>query len=291
MSECLCFRELSMGSAIRHLLRMLAIFDALSLASMILMSFRNWDWLRNYENRFTIVMWSTLWLHVITMICLNASIWTTMAVLVERFLAICKGVKSNRYHLTYTAPIIITSILWNLRRLFELTVEHVVEPDYEAVILTFTELRHNETYMTVVSLIDALICHLIPILITVVLQVLVYKTVSKGTTNFELRQDHSIATMVSLVPLVLAPCLSITIFFKFYDVVTHGKYYEYLDWIEIVSEMSTIGVAINSSVKIGLYCAKNPTFRNLFLESLRLKRKSTTIATSNHLEENVMMMS
>ena len=56
---------------------------------------------------------------------LTGSVWTTVAVSIERYLSVCRGYRSDRVHLFYTAPILFFSIFFNAPRVLEMYTGYV----------------------------------------------------------------------------------------------------------------------------------------------------------------------
>lgn len=88
--------ELDMLPTFRHLLKMLAAFDATFLIfTLSLFCISSWSETYNEMVR----PWLTpYWLPVIQ-IALTGSVWTTMAVSVERYLTVCLSYRSNKVRL------------------------------------------------------------------------------------------------------------------------------------------------------------------------------------------------
>merc|ERR1719312_2287531 len=110
--------ELEMMKSIRHLLKLLAGFDAVFLAfTMTLFCPAAWsDFYYTYCKP-----WMTPYMLPVIQLTLTGSVWTTVAVSVERYLSVCRSYRSDhRIHLFYTAPILAASFLFNGPRVLEL---------------------------------------------------------------------------------------------------------------------------------------------------------------------------
>ncbi len=80
-------------------------------------------------------------------LALTGSVWTTMAVSIERYLTVCMGYRPNKVqHLFYTAPILLLSLLFNIPRCFEL--QTIIGPVNSTVVNETTGDQYNITRYT-----------------------------------------------------------------------------------------------------------------------------------------------
>ena len=178
----------------RHLLKMLAGFDATFLI-FTLSLFCISSWSDGYDSY--IRPWLTpYWLPIIQ-IALTGSVWTTMAVSVERYLTVCLSYRSNTVqHLFYTLPISVFAILFNIPRFFELeTVKEVrimaeyndtlgqhVNVTREMPVINATEIRADPSYSRDYVLIaNSFALAFIPTIVLIILNSLIFRTISKAT--------------------------------------------------------------------------------------------------------------
>ena len=69
--------------------------------------------------------WMTPYMLPCIQLTLTGSVWTTVAVSIERYLSVCRGYRSDRVHLFYTAPILFFSIFFNAPRVLEMYTGYV----------------------------------------------------------------------------------------------------------------------------------------------------------------------
>lgn len=245
--KVLSSRDLDMLPTFRHLLKMLAVFDATFLIFTVTL-FCISSWSSTY-NEFVRPWLTPYWLPVIQ-ISLTGSVWTTMAVSIERFLTVCLSYRSNTVqHLFYTLPIVLFSLVFNIPRFFELTTVEVpgytmmynetlganVNTSIDIPKLEATTLRTNPRYSRDYVLIaNSFALGFIPMIVLIILNSLIFRwvevvlmfdalrvyllfvsrTISKATKlhnaiSSTKRRDHSVAMMLIAIVVVFIICHSL----------------------------------------------------------------------------------
>merc|ERR1719414_703517 len=131
--------------SIKHLLKMLAAFDAVFLLfTLTLFCISAWS---EHFNDF-IRPWLTPYFLPVIQISLTGSVYATVAVSVERFLTVCcsyrhavasvapDGTASKIFHLSYTLPILVFSFAFNITRFFELRTEKIYKNVTETLLIS-----------------------------------------------------------------------------------------------------------------------------------------------------------
>lgn len=285
-------KDLDMLPTFRHLLKMLAGFDATFLI-FTLSLFCVSSWSPTYD-QYVRPYLTPYWLPVIQ-IALAGSVWTTMAVSVERYLTVCCSYRSNKVqHLYYTVPIIVSSFLFNAPRFFELRTGLVLrnetiynETTGEEVNITImkpelqpTELRKDPGYSRDYVLIaNSFALAFFPMLALVVLNSLIFRTISKATERHNAisshqRRDHKVAMMLIILVVVFIICHSLRSIINTYEciqLVMYGELKNWPDWIQVLVHGNHFALVFNSSINIMIYACKDDKFLNVLLITIHMR--------------------
>ena len=229
--------------------------------------------------------WSIILFPLINILC-TISIYLTLAVSFERYLAICKPLfyHEHLWHVkVFLIPIFIFSILYNIPTMFELhwmvgsgkvngtniTVNYGAFP---------TELRLNSKYEEIYKLWgDTIILTIIPIIILIILNTFIfkemkrYKNYQSGNVSEEVTrqvQVHMAEINLIIVGIFLL-CHTFRQIPTFHHVFYHKKNYfssankcNYKELIYSITEISQLAVVFNSSIPFYVYSFKSWLFRN-----------------------------
>ena len=281
-----------MMASIRHLLKMLAGFDATFLVfTLTLFCISSWsDYYNDYFRP-----WLTPYMLPVIQIALTGSVWTTVAVSVERYLTVCLNYRSDKIHLFYTAPILMVSFVFNVPRFFELrtvvephnvtrfdeiTNETIITDVIEKPIVMPTDFRKDPGYSRDYVLIaNSLGVVFIPIITLVVLNSLIFRTITKATQRHNAissnqRRDYSVAMMLILIVVVFVICHSIRTIINTFECIQFSLYRElkyWPFWIKILVHVNHFALVVNSSINILIYCCKDEKFFNVLLVTIGIR--------------------
>ena len=181
------------------LMLVLAIFDLLLIISMFcIFSLPQFSDSDTYKSShlwyFQIMVW--VWVLPVAHICATGSTYLTVAVSVERYLAICRPL----YHRTHSwpthffvIPILSFSIFYNVPKFFEMesttTLEEKNGTNMSFPQIKLTELRANPYYYQMYSLCSNFIINgIIPFALLIVLNVLITKKLRKYQSRSIIRR-------------------------------------------------------------------------------------------------------
>lgn len=290
--KVLSSRDLDMLPSFRHLLKMLAGFDATFLIfTLSLFCFSSWS---NYYDDYIRPVLTPYWLPVIQ-IALTGSVWTTMMVSVERYLTVCLSYRSPKVqHMIYTFPIIFFAFLFNIPRFFELTTgieatnvtiyNETLGQAYNVTIykpvLEPTEIRRDPLYSRYYVLIaNSFALAFIPMTALVILNACIFRTISKATRRHNAissnqRRDHSVALMLISVVVVFIICHSIRSIINTYECIQMAMYGElkhWPGWIQTMVHVNHFALVVNSSINILIYACKDDKFQHVLLVTIGVR--------------------
>ncbi len=245
------------------------------------------------------------WLPVIQ-IALTGSVWTTIAVSVERYCTVCLSKRYNTVqHLCYTLPILGFSFVFNIPRFFELVTELV--PVNETVVVNATtgeeanvtvykpfleptDFRRNAQYSRdYVVIANSIALVVIPFFALIVLNSCIFRTINRATRlhntiSSHQRRDHKVAMMLITIVVVFVICHSIRSIVNIYECIqmaVYGDLKYWPSWVQTLVNINHFALVVNSSINILIYACKDEKFLNVLLITIKYKRtESCTLPTA-----------
>jgi len=231
-------------------------------------------------------------------ISLTASVYTTVAVAVERYTTLIDVLRkpTDQCH-GWFFVILIFSFSYNIVRFFELDVEEIsdttdgpyAEEMFDNGIAMFTInatwLRRHPTYSVYyVTFGNFLIMSLVPVISLSALNYLIYRGIRKATIlhnsiSVHHRRDNTMATLLTSIVVVFLCCHStklVTNTYEAYQMIYYGELVIWPPWAEVLSRLNHFMLALNASINILIYVAKDFKFRAT-LSSLFLKKELVTV--------------
>ncbi|CAL8143759.1 unnamed protein product [Orchesella dallaii] len=269
-----------MKSSVTCLLLGLTFCDTLLISVSILvfsMPFLNLyvhsPFLWKYEN-----VYFRLWvpyLYPISITAQTGSVYLTLAVTIERYIAVCHSLKARsictwRRARICVATVFLFSIVYNLPRWWEVIAIPVCDPVNNMTIYMNEKsaMRDDPTYVTVyITWAYLVVMYLIPFSGLVVFNLAIYRQVRKANRERQQlsklqRREMGLATMLLCVVVVFLLCnvlpLVNNILESFYDTS-----------VDQLVAMSNFLVVVNSSVNFVIYCTCGERFRRLLIRLCR----------------------
>ncbi|XP_023335794.1 FMRFamide receptor isoform X2 [Eurytemora carolleeae] len=214
-----------------------------------------------------------------TQIALTGSVYSVLAVALERYFTICRPFQYNLGSLLdgclYILVIVLFSILYNLARFFEYetVVENMYDPSTnsstEITKLGLTPLRQNPVYTTVCILLNTAVMGIFPIVTLSILNFKIIKKMRKANlvhnriaTNQ--RRDGAMTALLSGVVVVLILChtpKTIINMYESYQMLMWGSLKYTPLWGRLVIKLSHLLLTVSSAVNILIYSYKDLKFR------------------------------
>lgn len=275
----LCRRE--MRSSINLYLSALSVYDSLLIVTAILCFacpaihvyckfIINVNVLQGYK---TVYPYMIKYLYPMALIAQTGSIWITVSVTIERYIAVCHPLKARSMCTMSRAKTVITvvsilSLAYNMPRFWETGTTEVFEPGTN---ITYVEhcksaLRKNKTYYVIYYLWMYLpIMNVVPFLALAVFNVLILYAVRKARSariQMSRREEKEMNTAMMLICIVAIffACNTMTVVINILEYA--GVYYVTSDMVHT----SNLLVTFNSSVNFVIYCIFGKKFKILFLK-------------------------
>jgi len=237
-------------------------------------------------------------------ITLTGSVYSVVAVSVERFLTVCFPFRQCKMcnGLGYIIPIVVFSVLYNVVKFFELETIYL---EYEENIelgngtnisttviypwINATQLRTHPQYSQyVVAILNFIIMGLLPVFLLSCLNFMIYQSISRATQTHNNissahRRDSTMARLLMAIVIVFFCCHSTKIIVNFYEalqMLRFGQISEHPSWVLLLIKVNHLLLAINSAVNILIYSYKDFKFRSLLMSSLKKKQRFTSFRTS-----------
>lgn len=293
----LCTKKMS--NIFNHLLIFLALFDNVYLLCSVLESFR-----KNFASspeHLIIFIYSLYQLQNIAFLC---SIYTTVLLAVQRYLAISRPIeyyvdvasataagRNWKAAMTYTFPVILFSVLFNMPKFFEFTIAHeVVEMKVNAnVTVNETYVKYVPTHMRLddnyvfyyINWARLVVTGLIPLLSLAILNWAIYRGIKRRKKTIQtmqsqqMRQQH-LGTCSTVEELILFAivfifliCTLPRIVLNTYEMVSiqsirdnlYNECFRLPLWVMVTTSFTYILATLNSSINFVVYCIMYSAFR------------------------------
>ncbi|EAA01756.2 AGAP001862-PA [Anopheles gambiae str. PEST] len=213
----------------------------------------------------------SLVVYPLAMIAQTASVYLTLTVTLERYVAVCHPLRARalctygRARL-YVVGILVFSILYNLPRFWEVTLISSTHPDTGLTIycVKASDMRTNETYIKVyIHWLYMIFVYFLPFSLISFFNLMIYRQVRRANKERQRlsrseKREIGLATMLICVVIVFLlcnlPAMMINIVEAFYSVI-----------IEYMVKVSNLLVTINSSVNFFIYVIFGEKFKRIFL--------------------------
>lgn len=277
-----------MRSSVNCGLQGLAFFDTIVLISSVTMLGLHKLGYRIaifYKYTFEMFPFVVMLAYPIGLIAQTGSVWTTVGVTVERYVAVCHPLKA-RFLCTYRRArafnllIGIFALCYNIPRFWEIDVRQVLDPETNSsvYIAQASEFRKNKLYYEVYYIwLYLFVMYFIPFLTLAVLNISIWKAVqhaNKDRQRLTRREEKEIGLAMMLICVV-------AIFFVCNILALLINILECFDLVvPALVRVSNLLVTFNSSINFVIYCIFGQKFKKMFLHMFcgfrRTKNQSFT---------------
>ncbi len=208
-------------------------------------------------------------LYPLGMIAQTGSVYLTLVVTIERYVAVCQPLRA-RYLCTYgrarlyVAVVGLFATLYNIPRFFEIDTVEIFDNRYNETELFFgpTDLRNDPTYVNVyISTLYLVFMYIVPFTSLAAFNLLIYREVKRANkerarlTRLQ-QKEIGLATMLMVVVFVFFVCNLLALVSNVLEVIGIN-----LAWLNNVSNLL---VTFNSSVNFIIYCIFGEKFKRIF---------------------------
>ncbi|XP_054722361.1 FMRFamide receptor-like [Uloborus diversus] len=242
-----------------------------------------------YRYTFEIFPFVVMVAYPIGLIAQTGSVWTTVGVTVERYVAVCHPLKA-RFLCTYRRArvfnilIVVFAVCYNIPRFWEIDVREVLDPytNTSGYVARPSEFRMNKLYYKVYYIwLYLFVMYFIPFLTLAVLNIFIWKAVqhaNKDRQRLTRREEKEIglAMMLICVVAIFFVCNILALLINIlecFDIV-----------IPALVRVSNLLVTFNSSINFVIYCIFGQKFKKMFLHMFCGFRRSKNQSFTSTLQ-------
>ena len=220
------------------------------------------------------------WIFPLANIAHTGSTYLTVAVTVERYVAVCHPLRSRSVCTYGRARIYVLAIsalvvLYNVPKFLEVEVRPLPVHDGQPVgyMLCPTELRKRDMYIVVyVNCLYLLVMYCLPFGTLLVLNTLIYQHVRVANRARQLlsrqqRRDIGLATLLFSIVLLFLACNSLAFIVNAIELARVSGHVANSPILDVLADLGTLLVNISSASNFFLYCIFGRKFRLLFLHT------------------------
>ncbi|XP_069988013.1 FMRFamide receptor [Penaeus vannamei] len=211
----------------------------------------------------------TPFVYPLGLIAQTGSVYLTVTVTVERYVAVCRPLRARSLCTygrakMYVLCVVLFSVLYNLPRFWEVTYKVCEFEDFSFVIVVPSKLRQNDYYKQVyIMWMYLLIMYLIPFLSLMIFNTFIYREVRAANQERQRlsrleKKEIGLAVMLLVVVTVFFVCNVLAFIINVLELLDIA--------IDELTISSNLLVTVNSSVNFIIYCIFGQKFRKLFLK-------------------------
>ena len=271
-----------LSSFFNQLLAILASYDLIYLFTMVMESVRR----LGFETDIQLFLFP-FFLYPLNSIALTGSIFMTVALATERYIAVYfplhyhKVLTDTTSHrgrfLTYLLPITLIALIVNIPKFLESKVSHI--EDGESFV-DVTDLRTNHIYITYYhNWFRLLFLGIIPFFAISFLNTKIYIAVRRRRNVRRNKEEHMSVILILIITIFLfchLPRLALnmheTFVLESISMCENSLLGGFPHWIILTGFISHVFLVINSSANLLIYCILDPKFREQFLKYFCFKK-------------------
>lgn len=219
-------------------------------------------------------------------IALTGSIYSTLAVAIERYVSVCHPhyVGFSEAGKMAVTGVILFSIVFNINRFFEYKTCYATEvkafnetynETIQIVYPDVTDLRKDRHYVQVTMAVTNVVSYVVPLVVLIVLNTKIYLAIKERTRRLasltsRQRRDVAVAGVLVCIILVFIICHSFKFVPNIYEI--YKEIYgirSWPPWLDIVVTISNLLHTLNSSLNFFIYCYKDDKFRASLMNMIK----------------------
>jgi len=272
----LCF-NLELKPVYQQLLSSLVVWDLIFIALSIPLFSLVHIFPRSYA--LNIFPWVVPYLYPLTQIAQQGSVYSTLAVALERYLAVCRPSSYIPAEAGYILMILIIffTFLFNLPRFFELKTLSL--PHCKYVTVEPTVLRLSPAYSTITMVSSVVFLNIIPFICLIFINKQIYSVIQQKikileTLNKRKRRDITVSLVLVFIVVIFLICNSLKTCLNLYELSITMKGKELKDELDkdkifrALSILSNVLIVFNSSINFLIYLFKDPKFQKALISHL-----------------------